>query len=311
MTYSRISSWLGAAMLVSAIACGDDDVASDAGRVDGGAADGGVDGGGVDAGRDGGDAGSDAGHDGGGVDAGTDAGDVPCEPACGAARTCCGGACVNTANDGRHCGGCGMPCEGPGNYCTGGRCEAVPCTGTCAGTETCCGTMCCGAGQICCDPQGPIEAGPRCVDPDPATGVCPQGCAPLCMCNAPGTPIATPSGLVAIADLKVGDLVYSVHEGAVIAVPIAQTRTAEVPSDHRVVRLVLDDGTLLEISPTHPLVDGRTIGDLRLGDSIEGVGVVEATLVPYGGERTYDILPASDTGTYFVGDARIDSTIPR
>jgi hypothetical protein len=131
------------------------------------------------------------------------------------------------------------------------------------------------------------------------------------MCNAPETPIATPTGAVAIADLNVGDLVFSVHEGAVVAVPVARTRTADVPSDHQVVRLVLDDGTALAISPTHPLVDGRTISDLSVGDSIEGVGVVEATLVPYGRDRTYDILPASDTGTYFVGDARIDSTIAR
>lgn len=299
MIFSRVSRWLAVVMWVSALACGDDDAVPD-----GGGSDAGRDAGGVDAGR------ADAGGLDGGADAGVDA-SVACEPACGDGRTCCAGACVNTANDGRHCGGCGMPCEGPANYCTGGRCEAVPCDAECAGAETCCGTMCCGGGQICCDPQGPIEAGPRCIDPDPETGVCPQGCAPLCMCNAPETPIATPSGAVAIADLDVGDLVYSVHEGAVIAVPIVQTRTADVPSQHRVMRLVLDDGTVLAISPTHPLVDGRTVGDLRVGDAIEGVGVVEAALVPYGGDRTYDILPASDTGTYFVGAARIDSTIAR
>jgi hypothetical protein len=304
MIFSRVSSWLGVVVLVSTLGCGDDDGGSDAGR----------DAGGVDAGSDGG-AVDGGGVDGGGVDAGRDAGGqdagAECEPACGDGRTCCGGACVNTANDPRHCGGCGTPCEGPDDYCTGGRCEPVPCDGECTVAETCCGTMCCGSGQICCDPQGPIDTGPRCVDPDPETGVCPQGCAPLCMCNAPETPIATPTGSVAIADLKVGDLVFSVHEGAVVAVPIAQTRTADVPSDHRVVRLVLDGGTVLEISPTHPLVDGRTVGDLSAGDAIEGVGVVEAALVPYRRDRTYDILPASDTGTYFVGDARIDSTIAR
>ena len=309
--------WLVCVLLTFILACGDDDGGADTGTdggrdamLDTGSDDtGGDDTGGDDAGGD--DAGGDdAGGDAGG-DSGFDDGGSECSPACGEGRTCCDGECVNTANDGRHCGGCDSPCEGPDSYCTGGSCEDVPCTGVCAGTENCCGVMCCGLGQICCDPQGPIDMGPRCTDPDPDTGTCPQGCAPLCMCNAPDTPIATPNGPIAIADLRVGDLVYSVHEGAVVAVPIAQVRTADVPADHQVVRLVLDDGTTVEISPTHPLVDGRTIGDLSVGDSIEGVGVADATLVPYGGDRTYDVLPASDTGTYFVGEARIDSTIAR
>lgn len=296
-------------------ACGDDDGPdTDGGRTDSGADSGDDDAGESDAGDDAGeDAGdSDAGGDDAGeTDSGFDDGGSDCDPECGAGRTCCDGACVNTANDGRHCGGCDSPCEGPDNYCTGGSCEAVPCEDACGDDETCCGTMCCGAGQICCDPQGPIEMGPRCLDPDPDTNTCPQGCAPLCMCNAPDTPIATPDGLVAIADLSIGDLVYSLDDGAVVIVPIVQVRSVEVPADHQVVHLVLDDGTELEISPSHPLADGRTIGDLRAGDVIEGVGVSAATQVPYSGERTHDILPASDSGTYFVGDALIGSTIVR
>jgi hypothetical protein len=43
---------------------------------------------------------------------------------CGAFGTCCGGACVNTANDPAHCGGCGMTCA---LACVSGSCAA--CTG--------------------------------------------------------------------------------------------------------------------------------------------------------------------------------------
>lgn len=196
-----------------------------------------------------------------------------------------------------------------GMYCRGGTCEAVSCEASCESGERCCGSMCCGAGQICCDPQGPIEFGPECVDPDEETGTCPQGCAPLCMCNAPQTPIATPNGPVAVADLQVGDLVYSVHNGAVVAVGVLQVREVNVPLDHHVVDLELDDGTHVQISPSHPLVDGRTLGDVSPGDEIEGVTVVRAEVVPYDGERTHDILPASDSGAYFVGDTLIGSTL--
>lgn len=278
--------------------CGDDDGDTDAGRTDGGA-DSGADTGGADA------------DDDASGDAGGDDGGSVCDPECDTGRTCCDGVCVNTENDPRHCGGCGATCEGADNFCTGGSCEPIPCEGDCTDPEVCCGTVCCGDGQICCDPQGPVDRGPTCVDPDPDTGVCPQGCAPTCMCNAPNTPIATPDGSMAIADLNVGDLVYSLDDGAVVIVPIIEVRSVEVPADHRVVHLVLDDGTEVEISPSHPLADGRTLGDLRAGSSIEGVGVRSATLVPYSGQRTYDILPASDSGTYFVGDALIGSTIVR
>jgi hypothetical protein len=102
-----------------------------------------------------------------------------CTPACDTDRDCCSGECTNLQNDPRNCGGCGTEC-GDGTYCTGGSCVDIPCESKCAGDETCCGTMCCGAGTICCDPQGPISRGPECVTPDDR-GTCPVGCAPLCM----------------------------------------------------------------------------------------------------------------------------------
>lgn len=195
------------------------------------------------------------------IDSGSDAGPpMACTPPCGAGRACCGGECTNLANDPRNCGECGIAC-GAGTYCTGGHCDPIPCTGSCGSGETCCGGACCAAGEICCDPQGPIEAGPRCLVPDDR-GTCPVGCAPLCACAAPETPIATPDGERPIADLRVGDLVYSVHAGAIVPVPILAVRQNPV-TDHSVVRLTLETGIVLEISGRHPTADGRPFDALR------------------------------------------------
>jgi hypothetical protein len=49
------------------------------------------------------------------------------------------------------------------------------------------------------------------------------------VCAAPDAPIAAPLGERAIADLRVGDLVYSFVNGAVRAVPIVQATRTPVP----------------------------------------------------------------------------------
>jgi hypothetical protein len=133
-------------------------------------------------------------------------------------------------------------------------------------------------------------------------GACP-------ICASPDTPIATPDGDRPIAELSVGDLVYSVQGGATVAVPIARAGSTPVRG-HSVVRVKLDSGATLEISAGHPTADGRTFGDLRAGDALDtthAIGAVE--VVPYRHDRTYDILPASDTGTYYAAGALIGSTL--
>ena len=251
------------------------------------------------------DAGADTGADTG---TGADAGDCP--GGCDIGRSCCDGECVNMMNDPRHCGACATPCDAAGEFCQGGSCTDIPCTGgTCTGADNCCGDECCGAGEICCDPQGPIVTGPECTTPNDR-GTCPQGCAPLCMCNSPDTPIATPEGDRPIAALSIGDLVFTINDGAIVAMPIVQTQTVPV-TDHQVVRVVLDSGDVLEISATHPLADGGSIGALSAGDSLGALRVVEAETIPYVHGATHDILPGSDSGSYFAAGVRLDSTIAR
>jgi len=229
-----------------------------------------------------------------------------CLTGCGEARNCCAEHCVNLQNDPQHCGSCDMPCAF-GEYCTQGTCAKPPCEKTCADGETCCGGECCAGSQLCCDPQGPLDRGPQCSEPN-EYATCPTGCAPLCICASPDTPIATPQGEIPIANLSVGDLVYSIDHGQLKAVPVARANHTKA-ENHHVLRVVLANGRTLEISPRHPTATGESWGALRAGDVLDGVGVVRAELIPYTHEATYDILPASDTGTYFAGGVLIGSTL--
>jgi len=228
-----------------------------------------------------------------------------CNPVCGRARVCCEGQCINPANDPQNCGVCGKLCAN-GTYCGAGECVTPPCEATCAG-DSCCGMECCAAGQLCCDPQGPLSAGPHCVAPS-ETGTCPMGCAPLCVCAAPDTPIATPQGERSIASLRVGDLVYSVDARGVTVVPIVAVKRTEV-SRHHVMRVELATGATLEISGGHPTADGRRFSALSAGARLDGVAIVSAEKVSYAYSATYDILPGSSTGSYFAGGALIGSTL--
>jgi hypothetical protein len=231
-----------------------------------------------------------------------------CRPACSEARTCCDDHCVNLQNDPQHCGACGAECD-TGTFCTGGHCRTPPCETTCAAGSSCCGAECCKPNQLCCDPQGPIDIAPHCLEPN-EHDTCPPGCAPLCICAAADTPIATPAGERALASLAPGDLVYSVDRGMLRVVPIARVQRTPV-ARHRVMRIALASGRVLLVSPGHPTADGRSFGGLFAGDQLDGVTIGSAALVPYQFDATYDILPESDTGAYFAGGVLIGSTLAR
>jgi hypothetical protein len=224
--------------------------------------------------------------------------------------SCCGGFCVNTKNDILNCGGCNLPCPGGQPYCANGTCGAPPCSlvgAQCIQGQFCCAGSCCATGQLCCSvTQGPSFTG--CFDP--VNGTCPTGCA-SCVCTAPTTPIATPSGERPIADLRAGDLVYSIDRGRLAVVPIARVHREPVTSAHHMVELRLAHGAVLLVSPSHPTADGRLFGDLAAGDRLDGVAVTGARVVGYDQPYTFDILPASDTGAYFAGGVLIGSTLAR
>jgi len=221
---------------------------------------------------------------------------------------CCGGFCVNTMNDIANCGGCNRPCGGANPFCGAGTCGTPPCSGgvACDTGTFCCASQCCAAGQLCCT----MEVGPGFTGcANPVNGSCPQGCLGGCPCTAPTTLIATPSGARPIAELKVGDLVYSLHGGALTAVPIKHVHRTHVAPTHRVVELRLAHGIVLRVTPNHPTADGRTFGDVAAGDSLDGVKVIASRVIAYGEPFTYDILPDSDSGTYVAGGVLIGSAL--
>jgi hypothetical protein len=109
--------------------------------------------------------------------------------------------------------------------------------------------------------------------------------------------------------LHVGDLVYSIDEGAIVAVPIAQVGSTRV-THHQVLRIALTNGAILNISPGHPLANGKPLSSLSPGDNVDERHRVQALkLVPYSYDRTYDILPKSSTGTYFAAGTLLGSTL--
>src|SRR5690606_35768455 len=148
----------------------------------------------------------------------------------------------------------------------------------------------------CEEPTGPLGNGCCACGPD-------DKCATFCRCAAPDTPVATPDGERAIADLRPGDLVYSVDAGRVVAVPVLEVSKVPAPAEHAVVRLQLASGRALEMSPGHPTADGRVLGDVRAGERLGDAAIVAVERVPYARGFTHDILPDSDSAAYFAAGA--------
>jgi len=130
------------------------------------------------------------------------------------------------------------------------------------------------------------------------------------ICLAGGTIIDTPAGPVRIEEMHAGMLVWSPgSDGVRRAVPVQRTIKTSVPPSHRLVHLVLSDGRELFASPGHPLMDGRPVGTLTIGDEVDGAQVIRADSVPDTGKYTYDILPEGDTGIYFANGIPLGSTL--
>lgn len=134
---------------------------------------------------------------------------------------------------------------------------------------------------------------------------------PVCpICLAAGTLIATPAGPTVVTALRAGMLVWTLApDGRRLAEPIVEVGSTAVPPGHMMVHVRLADGRELWASPGHRAADGRPLGTLDVGDPLDGSTVVVWELVPYGGERTYDLLPAGPTGTYWADGILLSSTL--
>jgi len=138
---------------------------------------------------------------------------------------------------------------------------------------------------------------------DPSFVTCP-------ICLATGTHIGTPQGPVAVEDLRVGDLIWTVNaSGERIEGIILKTLRVVVPASHQMVYVFLSDGRELWASPGHPTADGRRLGDLKVGDLLAGARVTLVGRVLYGEIATYDILPSGGTGFYWANGVLMGSTL--
>ena len=107
-----------------------------------------------------------------------------------------------------------------------------------------------------------------------------------------------------------GALVWSVNKkGEKIGSKVIKITRTPTPATHKVVHLVLVDGREVWVSPNHPTMDSRPVGELRAGDLYDGGEVKSAELVPYSDNQTYDLLPDSDTGYYFANGILLKSTL--
>lgn len=187
--------------------------------------------------------------------------------------------------------------------------------------------------EVCVNPIGRLCAGA--YDNSCPTGFdCVQGCGPpvqrqddppppyfcqlkgfvrMCpICLSENTLIETPSGAIPIQQLEKGMSVWTINKsGERVLGEIVATSRVPVSSNHRMVKLNFYDGRELLVSPGHPIIDGRTVADLSPGDYYDGSYVVNAKIVPYGREATYDILPSGDTGFYRANGVLLGSTLRR
>lgn len=140
-----------------------------------------------------------------------------------------------------------------------------------------------------------------------------QGARPPCpICLAATTLISTPEGDVVVTAIRPGMLVWTLaSDGRRIAAPVIEVGSTAVPATHLMVHLTLGDGRQVWASPGHRTADGRTLGSLATGDAVDGSRVTAWELVPYAAGRTYDLLPAGPTGTYWADGILLASTLTR
>lgn len=167
-----------------------------------------------------------------------------------------------------------------------------------------------------CQSDSDCLSGYECIDVSPVAREgyqnlrCWKKGAPRPICLSGDTHIGTPGGDIAVKDAKEGMSVWTIDErGQKIASVIMLTGKTSAPVGHKVVHIQLSDGRNLYVSPGHKIADGRKMGELRGGDTLQDATVLSANLIPYMEEYTYDILPAGATGMYFANGILLQSTL--
>ncbi|HUH61314.1 MAG TPA: Hint domain-containing protein, partial [Candidatus Eisenbacteria bacterium] len=133
---------------------------------------------------------------------------------------------------------------------------------------------------------------------------------PCPICLSGNTVIDTPEGYLNVTELKTGMQVWTQDNfGHKQTGTVLQVSKTLVPPTHKMVHLILSDGRELFASPGHPTTDGRVLGDLKVGDILDGAKIKTVELVPYDENYTYDILPSGPTGFYWANGILLKSTL--
>jgi hypothetical protein len=77
------------------------------------------------------------------------------------------------------------------------------------------------------------------------------------------------------------------------------------------IHVALSDGRELWASPGHPTAEGQALGDLEIGDSLDGARVTRLERLTYEGFATYDLLPSGETGFYWADGILLGSTLSK
>ena len=143
------------------------------------------------------------------------------------------------------------------------------------------------------------------VDQEAAEG---EPMCPICLDRA--TTIDTPTGAIPVDRLRLGDPVWTLDAfGARVLGTVIALGSTPAPAGHHVVHVTLADGRTVSASPGHPLSDGRTFGELSVGDAVDGSTVTSLESVRYAGGETFDLVVSGSTGVYFAGGIPLASTI--
>jgi len=138
---------------------------------------------------------------------------------------------------------------------------------------------------------------------DPSINTCP-------ICLAGDTGIDTPNGVTPIRDLRVGMQVWTMNpSGDHVPAEIIMVANTDVPLEFRLLHLLLDDGRELYASASHPLADGRLLGDLKPGDNVDGAQVVLVDRSDHFTAQTFDLLPSGESGAYWANGIPLRSTL--
>jgi hypothetical protein len=130
------------------------------------------------------------------------------------------------------------------------------------------------------------------------------------ICLPAGTLIDTPSGSIPVEKLLIGDPVWSVNAaGERVSVTILKVSSVAVPAGHPLINVTLADGRKIAASPGHPTTDGRTFGEIRTGDYLDGARVTQVNVLPSNQPATFDLLPSGPTGFYWANGVLIGSTL--